>query len=281
MADCFDVYIADMKDRVTKRLVKQSSLTALEDSLARLSRPEVGFAQRAVADVTDDDVEAAFDALRKSAMVRSNRIPTPMREALAGYEDWAELDTRTLESLGITGKYVQRVRASGLAATEHSFTDAHRAVAMVLKRESVLAGREGRESRLRHNPLQAIFDRHLLRGARNLRKHYEKAAVRNPLTDNTLPKVLQSIVGRRDEQGGHNAGASDYLLLTLLWGTRRSEAAQLRWMDRCSHSELIQEEVSWVWLGQPGEINRYTKREGPQVFMFDTKSGEERFLPIS
>ncbi len=52
-------------------------------------------------------------------------------------------------------------------------------------------------------------------------------------------------------------------------------------MDRCSHSELIQEEVSWVWLGQPGEINRYTKREGPQVFMFDTKSGEERFLPIS
>lgn len=281
VSDCFDVYIADMRDRVAKRLVKQSSLTALEDSLARLSRPEVGFAQRAVADVTDDDVEAAFEALRKSAMVRSNRIPTPMREALAGYDDWAELDTRTLESLGITGKYVQRVRASGLAATEHSFTDAHRAVAMVLKRESVLAGREGRESRLRHNPLQAIFDRHLLRGARNLRKHYEKAAVRNPLTDNTLPKVLQSIVGRRDEQGGHNAGASDYLLLTLLWGTRRSEAAQLRWMDRCSHSELIQEEVSWVWLGQPGEINRYTKREGPQVFMFDTKSGEERFLPIS
>ncbi len=48
MADCFDVNIADMKDRVTKRLVKQSSLTALEDSLARLARPEVGFAQRAV-----------------------------------------------------------------------------------------------------------------------------------------------------------------------------------------------------------------------------------------
>lgn len=200
VADGFDVYIADMRDRVAKRLVKQSSLTALEDSLARLARPEVGFAQRAVTDVTDEGVEVAFEALRKSAMVRSNRIPTPMREAFAAYDEWAELDTRTLESLGIAGKFVHRVRASGLAAAEDSFTDPHRAVAMVLKRESVLAGWERQEPRLRNNPLQALFDKHLLRGARSLRKHYEKAAVRNPLTDNTVPKVLQSIVGRRDEQ---------------------------------------------------------------------------------
>lgn len=216
MADCFAVYIADVADRVSKRLVKQSSLTALEDSLARLARPEVGFAQLPVVDVTDQDVEAAFDALRKSAMVRSNRISTPMRKALAEYDDWAELDTRTWESLGITGNFVQRVRASGIAAAEHSFTDAHRAVAMVLKRDSVLAGREGREPRLRHNPLQAIFDKHLLRGARNLRQHYEKAAVRNPLTDSTIPKVLQSIVGRRDEQGGHNENDIVELVRRLL-----------------------------------------------------------------
>ena len=142
VADCFDVYIADMKDRVTKRLVKQSSLTALEDSLARLSRPEVGFAQRAVADVTDDDGKP-----RSTRCARARwSDPTAFRPRCEKL--WRA--TRTGRSW-IRGHWkawgsresMSSASASGLAATEHSFTDAHRAVAMVLKRESVLAGRKG------------------------------------------------------------------------------------------------------------------------------------------
>jgi len=89
------------------------------------------------------------------------------------------------------------------------------------------------------------------------------------------------ILARRDEQGGLNATGADYLLLTLLWGTRRSEAAQLRWFDRCSPGELRLAEVSWVWLAEPDEVNPYTRRAGAQVYLFDTKSGEERYLPVT
>jgi integrase len=121
----------------------------------------------------------------------------------------------------------------------------------------------------------------MLRDAQELRRHYERAEVRNPLGDETLPRVLKVILARRDEQGGLNATGADYLLLTLLWGTRRSEAAQLRWFDRCSSGELRQSEVSWVWLAGPDDVNPYTRRAGSQVYLFDTKSGEERYLPVT
>lgn len=78
-----------------------------------------------------------------------------------------------------------------------------------------------------------------------------------------------------------NATGADYLLLTLLWGTRRGEAAPLRWFDRCSPGELRQSEVSWVWLAAPDEVNPYTRRAGSQVYLFDTKNGEERYLPVA
>lgn len=281
VGECLSDYLDDLTRRLADRKVKPSSVEAVRDSLVRLSRPEVGLAAREVRTLTEKQVEDAFHALRRSAMVRSNRIPTAMRAALAKHKDWAALDTATLEGMGITGKHIQRVRAAGLAAAEHSFTDAYRAVKLVLQREATAAAREGRPPALTHNPLEVVFGRKLLRSARELRKHYDKAAVRNPLSDKTLPQVLKAILARRDEQGGHNAGAADYLLLTLLWGTRRSEAAQLRWFDRCSKGELQQEEVSWVWLAAPDEINPYTKRAGSQVYMFDTKSGEERFLPVA
>ena len=279
--DCMAAYLADMEERLARGQVKANSVGAYRDSMARLARPEVGLADRVVKELREADIKTAYVAMRKSAMVRSNRIPTHLRHLLADYEDWAELDTAKLESLGITGKYIQRVKAAGVAAAEHTFTDAYRGVKHVVLKEVEEASIAGRSPLLSFNPFSIIFSKKLVRSARELRRHYERAEVRNPLNDDTLPKVLKAIVARRDEQGGHNAGASDYLLLTLLWGTRRSEAVQLRWFDRCSKGELSQREVSWVWLGAADAVNPYTGRTGPQVFMSDTKSGESRFLPVS
>lgn len=154
--------------------------------------------------------------------------------ALADHSDCAALSTQELEAIGVKGKYLQRVKAAGLASPEHTFTDAKRAVELVLKRERKQAAPEQREPMLRYNPLQTIHDDDLLRDAQALRRHYDRAEVLNPLGDDTLPSVLKVILARRDEQGGLNATGADYLLLTLLWGTRRSEAAQLQWFDRCS-----------------------------------------------
>ncbi|MCT8356607.1 integrase [Xanthomonas citri] len=281
LADCFAAYIEDLEKKVRNKKAKPASVRAVQDSLARFARAEVGLADKAILRLTDRDIHQAFENLRRSSMVRSNRIPTAMRTALADYPDWAELSTQQLEALGISGRYLQRVKAAGRASTEHSFTDAKRAVDLVLKRERKAAARDQREPVLRYNPFQVIHDDDLLRDAQELRRHYERAEVRNPLGDDTLPRVLKVILARRDEQGGLNATGADYLLLTLLWGTRRSEAAQLRWFDRCSPGELRQSEVSWVWLAGPDEVNPYTRRAGSQVYLFDTKSGEERYLPVT
>ncbi|MFA0923254.1 hypothetical protein [Xanthomonas fragariae] len=153
---------------------------------------------------------------------------------MASHDDWAQLSTAQLGELGIAGKYIQRVRAAVLAAAEHTFTDAKRSVDMFNEVEQEQAHQARREPKTIYNPFQAIYSKDLLRGAQDLRNHYSRAEVRNPLGDDTPPKVLRVILARRDEQGGLNAAGADYLLLTLLWGTRPSEAAALRWFDRCT-----------------------------------------------
>ncbi|MBO9878726.1 integrase, partial [Xanthomonas sp. D-99] len=281
LRQCMELYIERMGERAKKKKVKQVSVEAVRSSLARLERPEVGLADLKIRDTRTEDVVRGYDALRKSAMLRSNRIPTAMRQALASHDDWAQLSTAQLGELGIAGKYIQRVRAAGLAAAEHTFTDAKRSVDLFNEVEQEQAHETRREPKIIYNPFQAIYSKDLLRGAQDLRNHYSRAEVRNPLGDDTLPKVMKVILARRDEQGGLNAAGADYLLLTLLWGTRRSEAAALRWFDRCTPGELTQREVSWVSLTPPGQINPFTRREGSQVYLFDTKNGDERYLPVT
>src|SRR5690606_36473308 len=129
---------------------KAASVAAVQDSLARLSRPEVDLARQRIRDLQDPDIRKALDDLRLSAMRRSNRIPTPLKERLAQVPDWSRLTTAELESLGIKGKYIQRVKAAGLAAAEHTLTDAARAVNLVLTREAKHAQQEGRPAVLIH-----------------------------------------------------------------------------------------------------------------------------------
>ena len=85
-----------------------------------------------------------------------------MRAVLEDYKDWAELDTAKLESLGITGKYIQRVKAAGVAAAEHTFTDAYRGVKHILRKELELASIEGRPLVLSFNPFSVVFSKKLV-----------------------------------------------------------------------------------------------------------------------
>ncbi len=281
---CFLALIEDMTWRAKKKQIKASSVDGVRDSLARLQRPEVGLAGMQVRDITEKVALNAFETLRLSAMKRSNRIPTPMRDALAKVKDWQTLSPEELERLGITGKYVPRVQAAGLAAAEHTMGDAIRAIDLVVKQEASEALSQGRSPVLFANPLSVLIEKKAFRSARQLRTHYKNAKVRNPLgvEDQTLPRVLKTIVARRDEQGGHNSAAADYLLLTLLFGARRSEAARLKWYDRCTKTELQQKLASWVWLSDDeNKVNPLTGKAGSQAYFHDTKSGEERHIPIS
>ena len=274
---CMNRYI----EKLISEKKKPSSISSARDSLARLSRKEVGATELQVRDIDSKKAESIMDSVRLSAMQNSNRIPTHLQIVLKQFADWSLLTDQELEELGIKGKYVQRVRSAGIAAAEHTISDATRAIDLVIKTEGHDAQREKRPAALSYNPLSILRENKKFRDARELRKHYERSRTRNPLEDKTLPLVLKSIVARRDEQGGMNRGAADYLLLTLLFGARRSENAQLLWFDRCTKSELENQRVSWVWLpDSPDEVNSFTSRPGPQIYFNDTKNNDERFLPV-
>ncbi|WP_303749294.1 site-specific integrase [Stenotrophomonas pigmentata] len=284
VGQCMEDYIKRLEGFVKEGKAKAVSAEAIGDSLARLKRAEVDLARKEVRDLTDDDVSEAHELVRLSAQSKSNRIPSDMKGRLEPYKDWAKLTTLELEALGIHGKYIQRVKAAGLAAAEHTLSDAYRAVQFIVEMETEQAQREQRAPDLFANPFKAIRRLKLFREAQELRKHYERAKVRNPLgeDDNSLPTVLKTILARRDEQGGLNKAGADYLLLTLLFGARRGESARLKWYDKCTSGELAQNEASWVWLAQfPDEVNPTTGKRGSQAYFHDTKNGDERFIPIA
>lgn len=282
-------YIDYLKSLQARGKCKLAGVEGAEDSLARLSRPEVDLADVAITRLTDELIKDAWNRLRHSAMTRSNRVPAEVKKKLIQAGAWWGLDRAALVSqLRLTGKNVELAYAAGMAAAEHTMADASRAVDRVINQERKAADAALRRPALLHNPFTVLAEEGLYRSTRELRKHYEAARVRNPLgVDDTatgqrsLPTVLKSLVERRDMQNGRNATAIDYILLTLLWGTRRSESARLCWFESCSPEEL-RGLASWVWLAPtPMAKNPVTGLRGSQVFLHDTKAGEAQLLPVA
>lgn len=282
---CMGRYIENLEERLKRGKIKPSTVREFKNAIKRLEEVEVGgkpVAGLMVRQIDEAQAKKIFHAVRLNGMRRANIIPTQVHAALEGVKDYATLSTRELAQVGVTGKLVVRVRAAGMAVAEATVSAAIRSVDFVLERELASAQREGRAPRLLVNSLRSVYKAGLFRGASELREHYRKAQVRNPLgqENESLARVLKAIVGRRNAQGGHNRAGADYLLLTLLWGGRRSEAARLQWWDKANKHELEQEEVSWVWLGEPDELHPQTRMRGPQVFFHDTKNNQSRFVPI-
>jgi hypothetical protein len=282
-------YLRFLEEQQGRGKIKPAGVKGVQNSLARLSRPGVGLADVAITALTDDALKAAWNRIRHSAMLRSNRLPVDIKAKLEKAGEWWRLDRAALVSkLRLTGKNVELAFAAGQAAAEHTLSDASRAVERAIKQERKAAASAMRQPALLHNPFTVLADEGLHRSTRELRKHYEAARVRNPLGvddsatgQQSLPTVLKSLLERRDMQQGQNATAIDYILLTLLWGTRRSESARLCWYDSCSPEEL-DGLASWVWLAPTADAkNPTTGLRGSQVFLHDTKAGEAQLLPVA
>lgn len=282
-------YIAHLEDRLARGRAKPGGVHGVKDALARLQRPEVNLAGKAIATLTAKDLRTAWNGLRHTCMLQSNRLSPETKAFLVKQGEWWNLRLEDLVKLGLTGKTVAKAHAAGLTATEQTMGNASRAVERALKAERIAAANAGRNPALVHNPFEALVDEDRYRSTQDLAKYYDAAKVRNPLgTDEsatgnqTLPTVLKALVGRRDMQNGHNAVGVDYLLLTLLWGSRRSEAAKLRRYESCSPEELSMQLVSWAWLApKPNAKNPTTGLRGSQVFFHDTKNGQIQLLPVA
>ena len=289
VGDAFRAYIAHLEDRMARGKAKAGGVEGVKDALVRLERDKVDLADKAIASLTDKDIHAAWNGLRHTCMLQSNRLKPAVKTFLTKQGEWWRLSYADLVRLGLSGKTVALAHAAGLSATEQTMGNASRAVARAMAAERKVAGQAGRQPALANNPFEVLYDEDRYRSSRELAKHYEAARVRNPLgTDNaatgsqSLPTVLKALVGRRDMQSGHNAVGVDYVLLTLLWGSRRSEAAKLRRYESCSAEELDLQLVSWAWLAPtPKTKNPTTGLRGSQVFFHDTKNGEFQLLPIS
>lgn len=282
-------YIAYLEDRQARGKAKEGGVQGVRDSLMRLERGEVDLAERAIAELEDKDILAAWNKLRHSCMLLSNRLKPDIKTFLAKQGAWWKLKHEDLVKLGLTGKTVELAYAAGLSATEQTMGNASRAVARAIASERKTASQAGRQPALVYNPFEVLYEQDRYRSSRELAQHYEKARVRNPLgTDTTatgqksLPTVLKALVGRRDMQNGHNAVGVDYVLLTLLWGARRGEGSKVRRYESCSPEELSLQLVSWAWLApKPTAKNPTTGLRGSQVFFHDTKNGQFQLLPVA
>jgi hypothetical protein len=278
----------DMLERRTPPAA-EGTIKMLNNSIARLERPEVGLGDQEIRQITEKDVLVAFEATRLSAALQSNRLSDPIKLYMKGVGR-VELTVDELRTLGVKSEAMRvRIRAAGVSAAEQTFATAMRAVRYVVDKEARAAKKDGRAPVLIGNDFHVLWEEGRMRDSRALHTYYEKARIRNPLgeADGTLGMAIEYLWGRRVAQKGQNENGVYYLLTTLFLGARRNETAQLAWYDQVPEDE--RESTSWVWLDEMDPkarksrkpaVNPTTKKPGPQVFFAKTKNRRDHNMPL-
>lgn len=146
---------------------------------------------------------------------------------------------------------------------EQTFSWAIAAVNHAIKLETHEASSQERNPSLTYNPFSILHANEKFRTRSQLEADYRAKGVRNPLSLNEMGRWLNAIYGRRKK----NRTAGDYLLLTTLWGTRKSEGANLKW------SHLISDEEK--------ATSSFVDIKSRIAFFRDTKNGEDHELPLT
>lgn len=241
VAECVALYRTYLVERT--KPAKDASLRGLEYAIGRLGRPEIAIADTRVGDLVGErPILVAFDTLAKG------------RRKLVDGTQRANPASRAFDQPTIT-------------TAETTFRWISRAVDYCIKREARIATNAGREPSLRTNPFQVLRDEGRFRTREQLEEHYKATGARNPmqLRDGSIGRFLEALWAKR--KVANYRTACDYLLLTLLWGTRRGEAAPLRWRDRITKEEASA--CSWVDM------------DAGWVSFFDTKNGATHTLPLA
>lgn len=242
LAACIALYRTHLVERKTKP-AKDSTLRGLAQAERRLGRSGVDLINRKIGTlVSESAILDAFDFLASGR--RTLRVGT-MR---------AKVDSQAFEQPTIT-------------TAELTFRWASRAVSYCMEREERLAANQKRETSLQRNPFLALRDEGRFRTKQQLEQHYEDSGARNPmqLRDGSLGRFLDALWQRRKIDNYKTA--CDYLLLTLLWGTRRGEAAPLRWRHRITDRQ--------------SKISSWVDMDAGMVNFFDTKNRFNHTLPLA
>ena len=241
VAECVALYRTHLVERT--KPAKDASLRGLEYAIGRLARPEIDIADARIGDLLGEkQILAAFDTLAKG------------RRKLVDGTKRANATSRAYDQPTIT-------------TAETTFRWISRAVDYCLSREKRTAINSGREVSLPAHPFHALREEGRYRTREQLEEHYKTTGARNPmqLRDGSIGRFLEALWAKR--KIANHRTACDYLLLTLLWGTRRGEAAPLRWRHQISKEEASA--CSWVDM------------DAGWVSFFDTKNGTTHTLPLA
>lgn len=245
LAKAFALYRNHLVNR--QRPAKESSLKNYDLAGRRLERAGVELSNRTLGWLAKNGkaIVDAFDALANS--------PRPPHPNLKNKP--ARVPKKAKPGEGIR------------TAAEQTFRWASAATRFVIDMEVATAAMESREPSIARNPFDLLKTQERFRDRIELEKAYAKSAARNPLSiqDGTLARFLNAVWDRRQVENYKTA--CDYLLLTLLWGTRRGEAAPLMWRDQITAEQAKM--ASWVDLD---------KRV---VHFHDTKNHSDLDLPIA
>jgi len=176
---------------------------------------------------------------------------------------WKEIKIKDLTSKSILDRF-DEIAAKTPTSAEQTFTWAGSSINYCLKHEQFEAKKAGRTPSLTINPLEILKIENKFRSKKELEAAYEAKGIRKPLSaKDTLGPFLNACWSKRPD----NRTGVDFILCSLLWGTRKMEASSLRWRDSLTDKEA--EKASYVDLKE--EI----------IFFFDTKNGTNLKLPIS
>lgn len=167
---------------------------------------------------------------------------------------------RSAEILRLFDAYAKRART----ACEQAFRWANAAVRYVIKREAVDAANEDRAPALTANPFVILDIEDKFRSKSQLEKEYQARGVRNPMAaeNGSLGRFLIALWERRKR----NRNGCDFLLATLLLGTRESELMPLHWRDQLTAAEA--RTMAWVDM------------DARRVWLPDTKNHFPHDLPV-
>jgi integrase len=243
LAKAFAIYRNHLVNR--QRPAKESSLKNYDLAARRLDRDGIKLLHRTLGSLKGPQIVAAFDT-----MANSPRPPHPNLKRKP-----ARVPAKAKKGEGIR------------TATEQTFRWASAATRFVIDLEAANADLEGREPSIVRNPFDVLKTQERFRDRIELEKAYAKSAARNPLSiqDGSLGRFLNALWARRQVENYKTA--CDYLLLTLLWGTRRGEAAPLMWRDQITSEQA--------------KVASYVDMSNRRVLFHDTKNHSDLELPIA
>lgn len=145
-------------------------------------------------------------------------------------------------------------RKTAPSANEQNFRAASTSIEAVIEQETLDAAAQNRKPTLVANPFKILTIKGMYRSRDQLENARELNRKRNPLGPMTsLGNFLEAAWSKKNSND-NETGAHSFIL-SLLWGTRKSEHVSCVWGDLLSETERLT--TSHVWLEESGNYGPY------------------------